>query len=195
MKVVVCGGRDFRGPGQVWRALDRLHAEHRFTDLMQGGCPTGVDRFAKEWRATKPEIRGWQCDADWVNDGPSAGPRRNARMIEWKPDLVIAFPGGRGTADMVRQAWAAGIVVADGVAGVSAMIGDGAGSAIVTEVQERNAMTADDCLKLHTVAAQLRGFAGRAYGNPPSVRMDAAMLREYAALLDEIADRKERDGR
>jgi len=77
------------------------------------------------------------------------------------------------------------------------MTGDGAGSVIVTEVQvqERNAMTADDRLKLHTMAAQLRGFAGRAYGVPPSVRMDAAMLREYAALLDEIGDRKERDGK
>jgi hypothetical protein len=32
-------------------------------------------------------------------------------MLEWKPDLVIAFPGGRGTADMVKQAKAAGVPV------------------------------------------------------------------------------------
>jgi ABC-type branched-subunit amino acid transport system substrate-binding protein len=30
---------------------------------------------------------------------------------EGKPDAVVAFPGGRGTADMVRQARAAGIEV------------------------------------------------------------------------------------
>lgn len=30
---------------------------------------------------------------------------------EGKPDLVVAFPGGRGTADMVNKALAAGIKV------------------------------------------------------------------------------------
>jgi len=42
---------------------------------------------------------------DWITEGRRAGPLRNQRMIdEGKPDLVIAFPGGRGTADMVRRA-------------------------------------------------------------------------------------------
>jgi hypothetical protein len=30
-------------------------------------------------------------------------------LNEGKPDLVVAFPGGRGTADMVKRARAAGI--------------------------------------------------------------------------------------
>jgi hypothetical protein len=38
-------------------------------------------------------------------DGRAAGPRRNQRMLEdFRPDLVVAFPGGRGTAYMVRRA-------------------------------------------------------------------------------------------
>ena len=42
----------------------------------------------------------------------NAGPRRNARMLaEGKPDLVVAFPGGRGTADMVSKARAAKVEV------------------------------------------------------------------------------------
>jgi predicted Rossmann-fold nucleotide-binding protein len=32
-------------------------------------------------------------------------------MMEWKPDLVVAFPGGSGTADMVSRARGAGIEV------------------------------------------------------------------------------------
>jgi hypothetical protein len=37
--------------------------------------------------------------------GRSGGPKRNQQMLEeGKPDLVLAFPGGRGTADMVRRA-------------------------------------------------------------------------------------------
>ena len=50
--------------------------------------------------------------ADWKTYGRAAGPLRNARMIaEGKPDLVLAFPGGRGTADMTRKARAAGVEV------------------------------------------------------------------------------------
>ena len=37
---------------------------------------------------------------------------RNRRMLEeGRPDLVIAFPGGKGTANMVRIALQAGIQV------------------------------------------------------------------------------------
>jgi len=50
-------------------------------------------------------------DADWKL-GKKAGPLRNQRMIdEGRPDLVVAFPGGKGTADMVRRAEAAGVKV------------------------------------------------------------------------------------
>ena len=32
-------------------------------------------------------------------------------LDEGKPDLVVAFPGGRGTADMIRKAEGAGVPV------------------------------------------------------------------------------------
>ena len=50
--------------------------------------------------------------ADWKANAKAAGPIRNAEMLaDFKPDTVIAFPGGRGTADMVRKAKAAGVRV------------------------------------------------------------------------------------
>jgi predicted Rossmann-fold nucleotide-binding protein len=110
VKVIVCGGRDFRSPAQVWKELDALHAELGFTALMQGGA-TGVDAFAREWAARKPEVHRYVCRAEWDKYGKGAGPRRNARMLEWKPDLVIAFPGGIGTENMVKQATDAGVPV------------------------------------------------------------------------------------
>lgn len=110
MKVVVCGGRDFSSPAQVWRELDRLHSELKFTELMQGGA-SGVDSFAREWAARKPEIVRYACHADWGRFGRGAGPKRNARMLEWKPDMVIAFPGGSGTSNMIKQAIASGVPV------------------------------------------------------------------------------------
>ena len=47
---------------------------------------------------------------DWKKYGKKAGPLRNQQMLEeGKPDLVVAFPGGNGTADMVRRAKKANI--------------------------------------------------------------------------------------
>jgi len=94
MKVLVCGGRNLRSPAQVFRALDRLHQEKPITELMQGGA-TGADQFAMEWAATKPEIKRYVCHADWETHGRAAGPIRNEKMLTWKPDLVVAFPGRR----------------------------------------------------------------------------------------------------
>jgi len=34
-------------------------------------------------------------------------------MLEHNPQLVVAFPGGRGTADMVRRSREAGVDVAE----------------------------------------------------------------------------------
>jgi len=64
-----------------------------------------------EWAATKPEIKRYVCHADWETHGRAAGPIRNEKMLTWKPDLVVAFPGGVGTADLVRRAEAAGVPV------------------------------------------------------------------------------------
>ena len=50
--------------------------------------------------------------ANWKKHGRAAGPIRNKQMLEEaKPDLVIAFPGGAGTANMVKQAREAGVKV------------------------------------------------------------------------------------
>lgn len=47
--------------------------------------------------------------AHWEQEGRAAGPRRNNRTLG--PDLVVAFPGGKGTADMVARARAKGVRV------------------------------------------------------------------------------------
>lgn len=49
--------------------------------------------------------------ADWERHGRDAGPIRNRAMLDTKPDLVIAFKGGRGTENCVRQAKKLGITV------------------------------------------------------------------------------------
>lgn len=49
--------------------------------------------------------------ANWSLWGKAAGPIRNHEMLLENPDVVVAFPGGRGTEDMVNRAYRAGILV------------------------------------------------------------------------------------
>jgi hypothetical protein len=117
MRVLVCGGRDYLGE-EAWRRvareLDELHQSCGFKvmTIIQGGS-TGADEHARFW-AELYEARLITERADWRKYGKAAGPTRNQRMIDkHRPDVVLAFPGGRGTADMVRRAKAAGVRVID----------------------------------------------------------------------------------
>lgn len=111
MRVIVCGGRDFSRRVLLFTTMDRLHAERGFTAFMQGGA-RGADAIARRWAKTHPEIARFVCEAEWTRYGKPAGAIRNSKMLTWKPDLVVAFPtGGPGTADMMRQARAAGVEV------------------------------------------------------------------------------------
>lgn len=111
-KVLVCGGRDFAEAAWLSDVLtDVWRRDAGWGDLVviEGGA-RGADSLARHWAMRNG--RGTQgFRADW-SLGKRAGPLRNQRMLdEAQPDLVIAFPGGRGTADMVRRARAAGVEV------------------------------------------------------------------------------------
>jgi hypothetical protein len=112
MRVLVCGGRDYCETSTVWGELDTIKRSvpHETMCVIQGGA-TGADRIAREWCISR-EVPFDNYSADWTKHGKAAGPIRNQRMIDHgKPDLVLAFPGGRGTADMVRRARSAGVKV------------------------------------------------------------------------------------
>lgn len=111
MRVLVCGGRDFDDISALYDALDRIHARTPITCIVEGGA-NGADYLASRWSAARDIRDHVRFRADWPIHGKAAGPLRNQRMLdEGKPDLVVAFPGGKGTADMVRRARAAGVEV------------------------------------------------------------------------------------
>ena len=112
-RVIVTGSRNLRIPeiGDLLAALDAEHARDPIATIVQGGA-TGADTTARWW-ANK---RGLQCEtykAAWGQYGLRAGPMRNTMMVADGADLVIAAPGGKGTADCVKKARAAGIAVLD----------------------------------------------------------------------------------
>jgi len=62
----------------------------------------GADMFAHNW-AEVVGIPIEEYPANWKEFGKSAGAIRNQQMLkEGKPNLVIAFPGGRGTEHMIE---------------------------------------------------------------------------------------------
>ena len=109
MRVIVCGGRDYEDRARVFAALDSLHAKRPITTIVHGDA-RGADSLAKDW-ALERGIDQEAHPADWRKLGEVAGPLRNDRMASLGADGCVAFPGGRGTADMVRRAEANGIKV------------------------------------------------------------------------------------
>ena len=127
MRVLVCGGRDYNDHDAVFGFLDNFCVDNglryecdeygnwlpKDIVIIHGACPTGADSLADQW-AVVNWVQFVEFRADWKTYGNKAGPIRNQRMIdEGKPDIVIGFPGGRGTADMLRRARAANIKVVE----------------------------------------------------------------------------------
>jgi predicted Rossmann-fold nucleotide-binding protein len=112
--VLVCGSReaDWNDTIRIRRALDGFHATYLY-DLVITGGSRGVDGAALEW-AKENGIQTAEFPIPkkrWDKVGKAAGPIRNRMMLRIKPDHVIAFPGGQGTADMTAAALQAGIHV------------------------------------------------------------------------------------
>jgi hypothetical protein len=107
--LVVTGGRDYLDAARVRWALDGLHGAYGVEHLHAGDA-TGADALAVSWAAERAVLTTrWL--ADWSR-GKRGGPERNRRMLDAaKPDLVVAFPGGRGTEDCIRAATERGFPV------------------------------------------------------------------------------------
>jgi YspA, cpYpsA-related SLOG family len=109
---LICGGRDFADQEMFDRAMGDLLAMKGCPAKVVHGDARGADTMADAW-GHRMAITVIAMPADWETYGNGAGPMRNQRMLDFKPALVIAFPGGKGTADMVSRARKAGIDVAE----------------------------------------------------------------------------------
>lgn len=99
MKVLVCGGREFRDFLLLDKVLNHLHMYWEITSVVHGAA-RGADTLAGWW-ARKHHVREIPYPAHWDEYGKKAGILRNIEMLKKEdPDVVIAFPGGTGTAHM-----------------------------------------------------------------------------------------------
>lgn len=89
--------------------------------VVHGGCGDDADKNTGIYKGADGLVHKWAIDwnvkvvafpAAWKKLGRKAGPLRNGRMLkEMKPQLVVAFSGNDGTANMVQQAQRAGVPI------------------------------------------------------------------------------------
>jgi hypothetical protein len=115
----VTGGRDYDNRSVVFDALDRVWRRFGPFVVVTGVCR--IHRKVVPW--SNPDLHAalWGLKsgmvvrpfpADWAQEGKRAGFNRNAVMAQYGGLTgLLAFPGGRGTADMRAQAAARNIPV------------------------------------------------------------------------------------
>lgn len=107
-KILVCGGRNFQNKNLLFKALSSL--PFAVSCVINGGAK-GADSLSTQW-AIYEDIPYKEYPPDWKKYGKAAGPIRNSEMLQLEDiEYVVAFPGGKGTQDMIRKAKAAGILV------------------------------------------------------------------------------------
>jgi hypothetical protein len=110
VRLLVTGGRTYWDEEELYRILDEIAEDYPISVVIHGDA-AGADTLAGSW-AKDRGIPIIAVPADWQRLGRRAGPIRNRIMLEQcSPDLVVAFPGGRGTYDMVKIAKKVGIEV------------------------------------------------------------------------------------
>lgn len=113
MKVIIAGSRTLTSYRRVWEACADKVGDKTWpwpwTEVVSGGA-LGVDRLGEAY-AREMRLPIAYFYPDWKTHGRAAGPIRNRQMAEYADALIAITTGSRGTADMIRQAEAAGLLV------------------------------------------------------------------------------------
>ena len=119
MRVLVCGGRTFGYTPESNFTKKDFNIFNKAVDLVSSYKPTAIIQGLAKGGAEVGKLTAEALDipdlafcADWDKYGYGAVHIRNQQMLaEGKPDLVIAFVGGKGTASIVERSLKAGVVV------------------------------------------------------------------------------------
>jgi YspA, cpYpsA-related SLOG family len=110
MRVLVGGGRYYDNVHAVYHELIGFHWRTPITVIIHGGL-SGAGAIAEAW-ARRSRVAVVRYPPNWECLGKKAEKVRNDFMLaDSRPDFVIAFPGGRNTADLVAKASAVGLPV------------------------------------------------------------------------------------
>ncbi len=113
MKVLVCGSRNWQETSRIWEDLRTLPVGTHVIHGAAKGADSMCDGIIREMSTSVPgRFTVERFPADWSR-GRSAGIVRNIKMLDQKPDLVIAFWSGssKGTRHTIGEAVKRGIPV------------------------------------------------------------------------------------
>jgi len=113
MKLIIAGGRHYKfTPRDIdflnWFKRSSEENEDPITEVVSGKC-SGADAYGERW-AKFHGIHVEPFPADWDNLGDAAGPVRNEEMAKYA-DVVILFPGNKGTRSMQERAEIHGLTI------------------------------------------------------------------------------------
>jgi hypothetical protein len=112
IRIGITGGRDYANEAKVRHVLDLAYSRLEDKMFLVVGCARGADKHARTWAAdTLPPDQYEIYKADWDTYGKAAGHLRNKEMATSGLKLLIAFPGGTGTANMKKQCADLGIKI------------------------------------------------------------------------------------
>lgn len=107
--IIACGSRYWTDVEAITKRLN-----HVAPDIVIHGDCNGADRIASRWRHDDPRMNHVSMPAQWETHNRSAGPHRNARMLEVLEALMrcgydvsveaFVMPGSKGTWDMIWRA-------------------------------------------------------------------------------------------
>ena len=114
-RVLACGGRNYDDRERLYRVLDKALKAATLagrTFVLIHGNARGADKLSHEWAMARQVDDVRVYPADWEQHGKAAGPIRNRLMLtDGQPNVIIAFKGGNGTANMIQQGKKAGVPV------------------------------------------------------------------------------------
>ena len=105
MNIAFTGGRNYNNYRAVEETMHLIGALRDDVDILVG-CASGLDSLVRQIAKGKVTV----FKANWNLHGKAAGPIRNGEMLE-SANLLIAFPGGKGTDNCIGQAVQLGIPV------------------------------------------------------------------------------------
>ncbi|NDB68395.1 MAG: DUF2493 domain-containing protein [Methylocystaceae bacterium] len=113
-RLLICGGRDFghtiEERADAFFFLDRLNARYKISVVIEGGA-IGADAVGRSW-AKERLIECISHFAAWDIYGHQVEPIHNQQLLDQtKPTLVVVFPGGSGTQDMLQRSAQAGLPI------------------------------------------------------------------------------------